>query len=74
VYNALRLFAGINRIGFLYNTSVKHTLSSVDNALLAFFLDKVKRLVKVIAYKRGSVILYLKVSPLFQLLFLCGYI
>jgi hypothetical protein len=65
VYSALRLFASINRIGFLYNISVKHILSSLNNALLAFFLDKVKRLVKVITYKLSFIILYLKVNFLF---------
>ncbi len=65
VYSALGLSANINKIGFLYNISVKHTLGSLNNALLAFFLNRVKRLVKVIAYKLSSVILYLKVSPLF---------
>jgi hypothetical protein len=65
VYSALRLFASINRIGFLYNIGVKYILSSVNNALLAFFLNRVKRLVKVIAYRHGFIILYLEVSPLF---------
>jgi hypothetical protein len=74
VYNALRLFININRIGFLYNISVKHILSSLNNALLAFFFDKVKRLIKVITYKLNSVILHLKVNLLFQLLFLYEYI
>jgi hypothetical protein len=73
VYSALGLFISVNGIRFLYNTSVKHILGFVNNALLAFILDRVKRLVKVIAYKRGSIILYLEASPLFQLLFLCGY-
>jgi hypothetical protein len=74
VYNALRLFININRIGFLYNIGVKHILSSLNNALLTFFFDKVKRLIKVITYKLNSVILHLKVNPLFQLLFLYEYI
>jgi hypothetical protein len=65
VYSALGLFTSINGIGFLYNIGVKHTLGSLDNTLLAFFLDRVKRLVKVIAYRLSSVILYLEVSPLF---------
>jgi hypothetical protein len=73
VYSALGPSAGINGIGFLYDASVEHTLGSADNASLAFFLDRVKRLVKVTAYRRGSVILYLEVNPSFQLLFPCGY-
>jgi hypothetical protein len=65
VYSALGLFASINRIGFLYNIGVEHILGFANNALLAFFLDRVERLIKVIAYRRGFVILYLEVSPLF---------
>jgi hypothetical protein len=64
VYSALGLSASVARIGFLY-AGVKNILGFADNALLAFFLDGVKRLVKVIAYKSGSLIYYLEVSPLF---------
>ena len=74
MYNTLRLFINITRIGFLYNIGVEHILGSANNTLLAFFLDGVERLVKVIAYRRSSVILYLEVSPSFQLLFLYRYI
>ncbi len=73
VYSALGPSAGVNGIGFLYDTGVEHTLGSSDNASLAFFLDGVERLVKVRAYRLGSVILHLEVGPLFQLLFPCGY-
>jgi hypothetical protein len=69
VYSALGPSAGVNGIGFLYDTGVEHTLGSADNASLAFFLDGVERLVKVTAYRRGSVILHVEVSPSFQLLF-----
>jgi len=64
VYSALRLSTSVNRIRFFYNTSIKHILSFINNTLLAFFFNKVKRLVKVIAYRRSSVILYLEVSLL----------
>ena len=63
VYSALGPFAGISGIGFFYDTGVEHTLGSAGNASLAFFLDGVERLVKVTAYKHGSVILHLEVSP-----------
>jgi hypothetical protein len=72
VYNALGLSASVNKIGFLYNTGIEHTLGFTDNALLAFFLNKVKRLVKVIAYKYSSVILYLEVSLYFSYYFYIG--
>ena len=69
MYNALRLFININKIKFLYNISVKHTLSFINNALLTFFFNKVKILINVITYKRDFVILHLKVNLYFNYYF-----
>ncbi|KAL5330349.1 hypothetical protein ACEPPN_003876 [Leptodophora sp. 'Broadleaf-Isolate-01'] len=59
VYSALGSSAGVTGIGFLYDEGVEDTLGSADNASLAFFLDG-ERLIKVTAYRSGSLICHLE--------------
>lgn len=72
VYSALGSSAGVTGIGFLYDEGVEDTLGSADNASLAFFLDG-ERLIKVTAYRSGSLICHLEVSPSFKPSFILEY-